>query len=432
MNRITLVVATLLLTCAPHLTAHAQDQPQPAWPAWRGADATGSTTKGDYATKWSATEHLAWKVELPGKGCSTPIVLGEQVIVTAPVERQDAVLAYDFKTGKPLWSTPVGEEKAGRHRNGSGSNPSPVTDGKHVFAYFKSGNLAGLDLKGNVIWKTNLQERFGKYDVYWDLGTSPVLTAKHVLVAVMHAGDSFVIALDKKTGDTAWKVARNYKTPVEGDHSYTTPHVVERDGKQIVLVWGAEHVTAHDAATGDQLWECGGFNPQKKGNWVAVGSAVVANDVIVVPYGRGSRLAGIKLGGKGDVTQTHRLWTREGIGCFVPTPAFYKGNVYIVRDRGEVVAVNPKTGQTVLEGNLPRHRASYYSSPTIAAGKLYMAREDGVVMVAQIEGGFEMISENDMGERIIASPVPVANRLLIRGEKHLFCVSPPEGVKASE
>ena len=243
-----------------------------------------------------------------------------------------------------------------------------------------------------------------------------------VVVALMHHGESWLAAFDKRTGNLRWKVARNYETPVEGDHSYATPILSEHQGKEALVVWGAQHLTAHDSANGKLLWSCGDFNPESKNNWVAVSSPVIVSNLVIVPYGRGSRLHGIKLGGTGDVTATHRIWKREDTGTFVPTPVEYKSRVYLVRDRGEVECIDPATGKTVWSDALPKASSSYYSSPAAADGKIYAAREDGVVFVARVEGKFEVLAENDMGERIIASPVPVANRLLLRGEKHLFCV----------
>jgi outer membrane protein assembly factor BamB len=160
--------------------------------------------------------------------------------------------------------------------------------------------------------------------------------------------------------------------------------------------------------------------------WPTVASPVVAGDIVVVAAGRSDkgqpRLHGIKLGGKGDVTATHRVWKREDTGTFVPTPAEYKGRIYLLRDRGEIECLDPATGQTLWHDAFPKASANYYASPVIAVGKLYAAREDGVVFVAQVEGKFQLLAENKMGERVIASPVPVSNRILIRGEQHLFCV----------
>ena len=283
-------------------------------------------------------------------------------------------------------------------------------------------------MDGKIRWQTNLVERFGPDTLYWDHGTSPVLTEKHVIMVRMHNGESWLAAFDKTTGQMRWKVARNYQTPTEGDHAYTTPIVIQHRGKEVVLVWGAQHVTAHDAAEGKLLWSSDDFNPESNAYWPAVASPVISGDVAVVPYGRADRgqprLHGIKLGGSGDLSAAgQRVWKRDDVGTFVTTPAEYKGRVYLVRDRGEVACLDPATGQTLWSDAFPKASSSFYSSPLIAGGNLYAAREDGVVFVARVEDKFELLAENNMGERVIASPVPASNRLLIRGEQHLFCVA---------
>lgn len=391
------------------------------WPRWRGPADTGSVNGGVYPTTLLDENLVQWKVKLPGIACSTPVVLSERIFVTGPIDGHNGVVAYDWN-GKEQWRAKLGPEKKGKHRNGSAANSSPVTDGKNLFVYFKSGELAALDLSGNVLWTTNLQERFAKDTLFWDIGTSPVLTEQAVVVAVMHSGESYLAAFYKTTGELLWKVSRNYKTPVEGDHSYATPIVLERDGKQVILVWGAEHLTMHSAETGESFWSCGGFNPNKNGYWVAVASAVVSGDMAIVPYGRGAKIVGVKLTGSGDVTETNRVWELDDLGSFVPSPAVYQGKVYVVRDEGEVVCLDAKTGDTVWTGRLPKNRNKYYASPLIAGGKLYAPREDGVVFVADITDGFKQLSQNDMKERIIASPVAVEGMLLIRGEEYLTCI----------
>jgi outer membrane protein assembly factor BamB len=425
--RLALLGTALFFVAAVAAAEEARRDDPDNWPRWRGPRDDGSNEGGGaYPVKWDDTAGVLWKAPLPGKGCSTPIVWDRRIYLTAPVDGQDAVVALDW-SGNQLWRTPLGPETAGKHRNGSGSNASPATDGRTLFAYFKSGNLAALEFDGAVRWKTNLWQQFGGQDtLYWDAGSSPVLTEKDVVVAVMQNGGSYLAAFDKQTGELHWKVARDYETPTEGDHSYATPAVIRHDGREAILVWGAEHLTAHDAADGSVLWSCGDFNPTRQGNWPAVGSAVVVGDVAVVPYARGDSLTGVRLGddnAKGDVTNTHKLWVRQDTGTFVPTPAAYKGKVYLVRDRGEVECIDPKTGKTAWSGQLPKSSASYYSSPSLADGKIYAAREDGVVFVARVEGGtFEVLAENEMDERIIACPVPVAGRLLLRGEQNLYCV----------
>ena len=403
-----MILATLL--CVARVAVAADSN----WPAWRGPGDAGSTVSGAYPVKFDANTNVLWKVTLEEKGCSTPIVWGRRIYLTTPVEKKDAVVALDM-AGKTLWQVTLGAERAGKNVNGSGCNSSPATDGKTVFTYFKSGTLAAVDTEGKVRWKTNLQERWGKDTLNWDIGTSPVLTTKDVIVAVMHHGGSYLVAFDKSSGEVHWKVARDYSTPVEGDHSYATPLVVSLQGREAILVWGAMHLTAHDATDGKAIWECGQFNPDNKLNWVAVASAVVSGDRVVVPYGRGERLHGIDLAGK-------RVWVRKDTGSFVPTPAVYKGKVYLLHDRGEIECIDPADGKTLFTRKLPRTSSNYYSSPMVADDKVYAAREDGMIFVVSVDGAHEILSQNEMGERVIASPVPVEGKLLIRGEKHLFCV----------
>jgi outer membrane protein assembly factor BamB len=394
------------------------------WRAWRGPLGIGSIEQGEYPDEFGPEKHL-WKAELPGKGCSTPIVHRETIYLTAPVEGNDALLCFDFQ-GNEKWRAVFGPEDPGKHNNGSGSNASPVTDGEAVFVYFKSGTLAAVEFDGNVRWKTNLVERFGKDTLFWDHGTSPVLTEKHVVMARMHNGESWLAAFDKSSGEIAWKVPRNYETPVEGDHGYSTPLVIDYQGKESILVWGAEHLTIHDASDGQVTWSCGGFNEEDNKLWPAIASPVIVGDMVVICYGRNDRgiprLHGIRLSGSGDVTETNHVWERKDVGTFVPTPAVYKDRVIIVRDRGEVECIDPATGKTIWRDAFPKNRSNYYASPLVAGDKLYAPREDGTVFVASIANDkFELRAENDMKEPIIGSPVPASNRILLRGEKHLFC-----------
>lgn len=423
------LAASLLLAAhafAPTL-AFAAGAAEAGWPQWRGPKNSGSTQAGGFPTQWTDAS-VTWKAPLPAKGCSTPIVLNKRIYLTAPSEGKDSVLAFDW-TGKPLWKTDLGAENPGKHRNASGSNPSPVTDGKSIFVTFKSGNLAALNLDGSVRWQANLVGRFGPVNLFWDFGTSPVLTEKDVILARMHNGESWLAAFDKETGELRWKTDRTFETPREGDHGYTTPTVIRYQGREALLTWGAQQLTIHEAQEGKLLWTCGDFNPASIALWPAVASQVLADGMAVVCFGRADRgnprLHGIKLEGSGDVTATNRVWLREDVGAFVPTPVEYKGLVYILSDRGQVDCLEPRTGKTVWTAALPRSSANFYASPVIADGVLYAAREDGSVFVARVEKGFELLSENKFDDRLIASIVPVENRLLIRGQSFLYCIALP-------
>lgn len=394
------------------------------WPCWRGPGNNGSITSGNYPVTWNP-EKVLWKIDIPGKGFSTPIVWDKKIYLTTGAKGLDTVFAFDW-SGKQIWQKQLGPETAGRHKNGSGSNPSATTDGSAVFVFFKSGNFAALALDGSIRWKKNLFELYGKDDRYWDFGTSPVLTKKYVVIAQMHDGDSWLAAFDKVTGRLAWKVPRNYETPKEGSQGYSTPIVFSHNGIEALLVWGALHLTAHDTADGKTLFSCGNFNPEGTNLWPSVASPVISGNIAVVSYGRADRklprLHGIKLGGSGDVTETHRLWKRTDTGPFIPTPSEYKGRVYLVRDTGEIDCINPLTGENIWSGVFPKGKGKFYSSPLIAGGHLYAIREDGIIFVIKLKGKFEIISAIDMKDKIIASPIAISDRLLIRTSHHLFCI----------
>jgi outer membrane protein assembly factor BamB len=400
------------------------------WPQWRGPLGTGVAAAGDYPVKFSATEGVAWKAKLPGVGTSTPAVWGDRIFVTCGIkgegkEVEDGVVCFNMN-GKELWRHQFSTERHGKNPHGSGSNPSPATDGENLIVYYKTGTLACLDLAGKEKWKINLQEMYGKDTLWWDLGTSPVLADGRVIVAVMQDGDSYLVAVDLKTGKVAWKEKRQYETPRESDQSYSTPQVVKIGGKDVIVTWGADHLTGHDVATGRQLWECGGFNPDSTANWRTIASPVVSDGIAIVPYGRGEFLTGIRVGGSGDITKTGRIWETGGRGksSDVPTPVVVGDKAYLLGDKGRIACVDITTGKEIWTHDLPQNRNKFYGSPVLAGDKLYCVREDGIVFVGRVsDQGFEVLADhNDMGGRIIASLVPIRGGLLVRGDEHLFMI----------
>jgi outer membrane protein assembly factor BamB len=384
---------------------------------------TGVASAGDYPAEFSSDEGVAWKVDVPGRGFSTPIVWGAAIFLTSGVDGQDTVLSYDMD-GNERWRKSLGREIEGEHRNGSGSNPSPVTDGSRLVAYFKSGSLACLDLDGNVQWQTNLQKKYGydKETLWWDLGTSPVLVGDRVIVAVMHEGDSFLAAYDLANGEEAWKTDRTYARPKESDQAYTTPQLVELGGKKVIVTWGADHLTGHDAENGDQLWDFDGFNPEDKGMWRVIASATISDGYVVVPFGRAGFVSGLQLPVDPADAASARRWDITGVGADVPSPVAKDGKVILLGDSGAITCLDIASGDKLWTAQLPRNRNKYYASPVLAGDKLYCAREDGKVFVGRVGDEFELLAENDMGERIIATPAPVRGGLLIRGERRLFRV----------
>lgn len=389
------------------------------WPAWRGAASDGVATAGEYPQRFSSDENVVWKVPLPGRGCSTPVVWGNQIFVTCGINGHDGVVCYDF-LGEELWRQQFGVERSGRNRAGSGSNPSPVTDGEHLVVYYKSGTVAGLTLDGSINWQGNLQEKYGEDKMWWDLGTSPVLAAGNAVIHVMNAGPCYIVALDLETGDVAWKQDRTYDTAVESDQGYTTPSVYRHGDQEVIVAAGSDHVTGHDARTGELLWECSGLNPSKNRAWRMIASPVLADDMVIVPYGRGGWLAAVRLEGSGDVTDSHIVWNKSMDSPEVPTPVVAGGKIILLSMRGHVSCHDVTNGEQLWWADLPRNRNRYFASPVLAGNTLYCAREDGMVFTCEINVGLTVVAENDLGEQLIASPVPIRGQLLVRGSENLY------------
>ena len=415
----------LSLLCAAWLVAGLSVSAQ-NWPQWRGPNGDGVAEPGRYPVVFSATNDVLWRAPLPGKGGSTPAVWGDRIVLTSGVGEGtnglDGVLCFDW-AGKPLWQVTLGAQRPGRHRRGSGSCPSPVTDGKRIFVYFKSGVLAALDFGGKVLWKTNLQERYGKDTLNWDLGTSPVLVDGKLVVATLHETNSYVVALDPVSGGEVWKAARNFPCNAECGQSYATPLVTVQDGRTVLLLWGADRLTGHAAADGKMLWECGGFNPDNKAHWRNIASPALSRGVVLVPYGREQYVAGVKIGGSGDITATARLWEKRGLGTDSATPVASDGKAYFVNFKGRVWCLDLPTGRELWSELLPNGKGAFYSSPVLAGDTLYFCREEGAVYVARVTpAGLRLLNETRFDDAFVASPVLVRDRLLLRGEKNLFCV----------
>jgi uncharacterized sulfatase len=411
--------------------------PADRWPNWRGSGLDGVAAGEGYATAWQPPDaagapgkNILWRTGLPGLGASTPAVWGDAVVVTCGIDGKDAVICLD-RAGKERWRRSLGAERPGKHKKATGANPSPVTDGTHVWVYFKSGELVCLKLAdGEVVWKTNLQERFGEDTLWWDLGTSPVLTKKAVIVAVMQDGPSYLVAFDRTTGDVLWKRDRVLEAPKEAAQSYSTPLVLAGDAAkgepaEMLVVLGADHVTAHDAADGHECWRVGGLNPEQNGFFRSIASPVAIGDFIIAPYARGGTITAIRRGGKGDVTASHVAWMRNDVGSDVPTPAAKDGQIVVCSDKGLVTGLDGATGKTLWDKELPKNRNTYSSSPVIADGHVILTREDGTTWVLAMprEGREpEVVGTGTLDEMTVATPVCVDSRIFLRTHDALWCI----------
>lgn len=394
------------------------------WTNWRGPAGDGTVAKGKFPVEWSAKKNLAWAVELPSRAGSTPVVTSGKIILTATIDSENGVLCFD-QTGKELWRQTLGNVKAGKHKKASGSNPSPVTDGKHVYVYYKSGDFAALNLQGKIVWQKNLQQAYGEDTLWWDLGTSPVLTKQHVIVACMQSlpSPSYLAAFDKTTGEEAWRVERETGAPEEAAQSYSTPVVTEFEGEEQIVVLGADFVTCHSAQNGKELWKVGTLNPEQERYFRSIASPVITNGIVIAPYARGNTLTAIKMGGKGDVTKSHVLWTKRGLSSDVPTPAAKNGKVFVCTDKGTVACLNAKSGKELWQTQTPKHRLKFSASPVLAGDLLYLLREDATCFVVSTEEK-KVVATNALGddEFVVSTPVLTNGQILVRTFEHLYSI----------
>lgn len=421
------VICTGLVVCTTFgMSLQAAD-----WPSWRGPLGNGIAQGTGYPTKWSASD-VTWKFELPGAGASTPAVVGDSIFLTATADGQNVVLCVGLD-GVQRWSKTLGKSIEGKgSQDGTGANPSPVSDGERVFVYFKSGDFGCFNLSGELQWQTNVFQRFAEVTtetLWWDLGTSPVLTKDAVVVTMMHSGPSYLAAFRPTDGKLLWKQDRMTDAPSEAAQSYTTPVVATNpDGRQVIIVTGADYVTCHDAVNGQEIWRVGSLNPEQNKFFRSISSSVVAEGLVVAPYARGGTLTAIKMGGSGNVTDTHVAWTNQGTSADVPTPLIADGRVYVLRDvktdRGIIDCLDLQTGDTIWSGQLEKHRTTFRASPILADGKLYVTRQDGHVFVVDAGGDqFRVLADNVIAEEhTIATPVFVDGKILLRTQKHLYLI----------
>ena len=410
----TAVVATVLAFAA---SPHAQSQSQ--WPSWRGPNGNGTAVAGNYPTSWNEEKNIAWKIALPGRGASTPILLEENLFLTLGKEGVNTLLSLS-KDGKTHWEKPFGKERPGKNAKASGSNSSPVTDGKNVYVYFKSGDLACVTQSGETVWDLNIQQKYGEDTLWWDLGTSPVLTEKAVVIAVMQTGPSFLVALDKSTGKELWKADRWLNVNKEANQAYTTPTVAKLKQGEALITVGADHVTAHAVSDGILLWKLGGLNPENNGFFRTISSPLVIDGLAICPYARGATVTALRT--DVELPPDKRIAWAMGFGSDVPTPTIGKHGLYLLGDKGMVHCLKPESGETIWSHQLPKSNRAYSSSPIVANGCVYCIREDGMAFVVADADEPKVVSENRLDGNIVATPVFANNRIYIRSFESLYCI----------
>ncbi len=416
------------------------------WPQWRGPHLNGTSDSTGLPLGWSEAENVRWKAPLPSWSGSTPIVWGDRVFVASPSgagdgphapvgrlmgpplkpEGQDLLLlCLSRKDGKVLWKAKLcgGNYQIGKQNM---SSPSPVTDGKMVWALTGTGVLTGLDLDGKIIWQEDLQRKYGKFGLMWGYGASPLLWEDRLIVSVMHgfATDDpcYLAAFEPRTGKLLWRAERPTDARQESPDSYATPIPMKAGGRTGILVVGGNYVTGHDPKTGSEIWRCGGFNPKNSEWWRTVSSPLPAGDMVFGCSKQGPLVA-CRGGGRGLVTKTHLVWTSSEVTCDVPTPVSDGKYLYVLGDQGFMSCLDPKTGKAHYQKRrLPR--GTYSASPLLADGKIYVTSEKTRTVVLAAGPEFKILAENQLdGDYTLSSIASAGNELFIRTNSHLYCIA---------
>ncbi len=388
------------------------------WPQFRGPGGQGATSEANLPLIWSDTENLAWKTELPGYGASSPIALGDRLYVTCysgygidganPGAMEDLRLHVVClsKDGKIVWDQHVRPKlpESERVRDHGYAAPTPATDGEHLYVFFGKTGVLKFDLDGKQLWQADVGDKTHG----WGCGTSPVLYKNLVIVNASVESHSLV-AINKDSGEEVWRAGGM-------DSSWNTPHLVDVGGdKQELVVNVKGKILAFDPETGEQLWNCDGIPDY-------VCPSVVSHEGIVyVIGGRTSRAIAVRAGGRGDVTETHRLWEAKA-GANVVSPVVHDGYLYWVSDRNRIAyCVRLEDGKVVYAERFP---GQPYASALVGDGKLYIVTRSGGTYVLAAKPEFEQLAHNKLDDRSTfnASPIVADGKLFLRSDKYLYCV----------
>lgn len=414
---------TALAACAAAAAlAHAAAPPEGDrfWPQWRGPLATGAAPHARPPLEWSETRNVRFKVEIPGRGLSTPIVWGDLVFVTAAVPAAQAgaqsfqALAYQRADGKLRWKATLREESPheGTHQDGSYASGSALTDGERFYAFFGSRGLYCLDLSGRKLWEKDL----GRMSIKMGFGegASPALHGDRLVVNWDHESGSFIVALDKKTGRELWRVPRDEKT------SWATPLVVAQGGTTQVITGASNRVRGYDLETGRLVWEGPGLTPN------AIPTPVSGDGLVYLTSGfRGNALLAVRLAGaRGDVTGTPAIaWRYDQDTPYVPSPLLYGGGLYFLKSNSAILTrLDAATGEKHYTERVATLQ-NVYASPVAAAGRIYVVERGGATAVVEAGRALKVLAVNTLDDAFDASPALADDDLYLRGKRYLYRIS---------
>ncbi len=393
------------------------------WPHWRGPTRDGVSTETDLPTEWDTETNIAWTLELPAWSGSTPIVWNDWIFLNVAIDDETIELwCLDRDTGEPIWQRHLSDGNR-RARKQNMSSPSPVTDGERVWVMTGTGILKAFDVEGTELWTRDIQESYGAFGLNWGYASSPLLHDTALYVQVLHGmrtdDPSYVLRIDRDTGETVWRVERPTEARRESPDSYTTPALLQYDGTTEIVITGGDAVTGHDPDSGQELWRADGLNPTRNGAFRIVASPIVQGEMIYAPTRVGPLLA-LRAGGRGDVLDSHVVWSTQD-GPDVPTPVTDGEYFYVVNDRGIVFVFDAQTGDEVY-GQQRVQTGTYSASPVLADGKIYVTNERGTTTVFTAGPTFEVLAENVLDDYCLSSPAISDGQIFIRTTSHLYAI----------
>ncbi len=405
------------------------------WPGWRGARGDGTSIEKSIPTRWDGAtgENIAWKTPIPGVGHSSPVAWGDRIFVVSCIEDKNAeqnervLLCLDRHSGKILWQQTVLKSLLEtKHSLNSHASGTPVTDGKLVYVTFLDVDgstiparnvgrarpvtpgkitVAAYDFDGKQKWKVAP----GNFVSVHGYCSCPVLYKDLVIVNGDHDGDGFLVALNRSTGETVWKVDRDHNT-----RSYVTPIIREVAGRTEMVLSGSKCVCSYDPSTGKRHWKIDGPTEQY------VASMVFDGEKFYMAAGFPTyHVMGILPGGSGNVTDTHVAWHIKNVRCYVPSPVVVDKYLLVADDRGTANCFDTATGERLWQDRLGKH---FSASLVTANGLVYFLADDGEMSVVRPGKTLDVVSQSKLGEYCYASPAISDGQLLIRGEKNLYCI----------
>jgi outer membrane protein assembly factor BamB len=400
------------------------------WPEWRGPDSSNAIEETGFPVQWSAKDNIRWKIELPDRGNSSPIVVDGKVIITQAIEKEHrrTTMAFDRHTGKLLWQKEViYDQKETTHPQNPYCAASPTTDGERIVSTYGSAGVYAYDLDGNVLWNRDL----GPQVHIWGNAVSPVF---HKNLCIIYHGPgphAAIYALDKETGKTVWKYVEpevNQKGRTDGFRgnengntgSFSTPLIVKYDGRTEMIMTFPNDMVAFNPTNGEKIWWATGMNP------LVYTSPIVGDDIAVGMGGYKGSTIGVELGGKGDVTDSHRLWQNVGIGNNIGSGVIYEGHIYFLNSSGIATCQDLKTGKTLWEERARGEaRKSTTWSTMIRSGEhLYCLNQSSEMVILEASPTFNLLAINPLDKAMCNSTQAMSDgEIFIRTWDHLWCVS---------